>query len=727
MPGELDDLLRRALADRAAEVRPDPRTWSRVTMLHRRRRTVRVLSSVVAAAAALAVVAVIPGRLGTQTELAPGQPAPAAELVTPPPPVDTSAAEEPALGTGDLLLIDGSGDLVRTDRAGRVFASNLDVGYVPPPCPAGASCIEDYGLLGHVSVRPGSTAPAFDAAIGTGTSACTPEFLVISHTGEGIGQTTMRSREDCAQAPHWSPQGSHLAVGGAGTVVVVPWDGAGETIPRAAPIQGLHVRVDGWLSSGTTDDLGFLSVSSTPDGVRSQQRVDVEQGPDGLRLLPREPIGTVDLLAVADGGSGRSGDDPLLEYQLRVYPGAGTPPGIAVTRLGSAVDADLPGFGLAQTAQSWMSARGDTVLVGDGAGHAWLVQFPPSGAGAPDVLDLPDGTRGGAILDGLASPPVLGLPTGGLPTVSEAPPPQTTPSTPITPATVPLPLPLPEPEPTASPSVSPSPRPATAEFEVAFLAADADCTAPLVRVTREVPALTPARGVVAAFLDGPSPEESLAGIVAPLPGTSSDMLLGISIADGTATVDFSSVLTELAVPAPCGPEAFRMALDVTLLQLGDIDDVVARIDGSAAAFDAWAVVPGPEVTPLPTRAAPEEAPESPRAEPGPPAAVEATADALRAAAVARDYDAMRALLPADGGFTCSYGAPDDCIAYYQSEEEAGREVFAELGAALVDSATAPEEPGQVWTWPQAFGEEGYVGWRVGIAVDGSWRFFVAGG
>lgn len=131
-----------------------------------------------------------------------------------------------------------------------------------------------------------------------------------------------------------------------------------------------------------------------------------------------------------------------------------------------------------------------------------------------------------------------------------------------------------------------------------------------------------------------------------------------------------------------------------------------------------------------------------------PDAVAATRDALLVAARAEDWDALAALLPADGGFTASFGAEDDPIAYYRSlprpmlpdlvtileapaAELEGLYVWPDLHARI-PFAVSDDERGAlearygadfVAAWEQ---QGSYTGWRVGIEPDGTWRFLVAG-
>lgn len=139
-----------------------------------------------------------------------------------------------------------------------------------------------------------------------------------------------------------------------------------------------------------------------------------------------------------------------------------------------------------------------------------------------------------------------------------------------------------------------------------------------------------------------------------------------------------------------------------------------------------------------------------------PEAVARTRRAIAEAAAECDYDAL-ARLAADDGFTHSFGAGGDPAESWRREEAGDGEPLRFLVELLdrphstVEAADGPTQ----YVWPSAFayqswdavpdGERealrplyddqdfasfenfgGYIGYRVGIEDDGSWRFFVAG-
>jgi hypothetical protein len=135
-----------------------------------------------------------------------------------------------------------------------------------------------------------------------------------------------------------------------------------------------------------------------------------------------------------------------------------------------------------------------------------------------------------------------------------------------------------------------------------------------------------------------------------------------------------------------------------------------------------------------------------------PPRVSQTRDAILDAAQARDWEALRALIP-DEGFTFSYGGETDPIRYWKRLESEGHvPVIGDILPAVLGSDAGFDRGVFVWPeqatkdpadWEQddieelsrihaeedirAFQEAGlYYGWRVGIDRDGTWVFFVAG-
>jgi hypothetical protein len=135
-----------------------------------------------------------------------------------------------------------------------------------------------------------------------------------------------------------------------------------------------------------------------------------------------------------------------------------------------------------------------------------------------------------------------------------------------------------------------------------------------------------------------------------------------------------------------------------------------------------------------------------------PGPVAGTRDAILDAAQARDFEALRALIP-DRGFTFSYGGETDPIRYWKRLESEGHEpVIGDILPMVLN--TEPGFDRGVFVWPaqaaedpqqwdehdlevlrQIHAEEDirlfreidlYTGWRIGIDRDGTWVFFVSG-
>jgi hypothetical protein len=139
-------------------------------------------------------------------------------------------------------------------------------------------------------------------------------------------------------------------------------------------------------------------------------------------------------------------------------------------------------------------------------------------------------------------------------------------------------------------------------------------------------------------------------------------------------------------------------------------------------------------------------------EPALPSPVARTRDAILDAAQARDFEALRSLIPEEG-FTFSFGGDTDPIAYWKRlENQAHVPVIGDILPMVLGTVPAPQRGTFIWPaaaaedpadWDEAdlevlrrihaeedirlFQEIGlYTGWRVGIDRDGTWVFFVSG-
>lgn len=136
------------------------------------------------------------------------------------------------------------------------------------------------------------------------------------------------------------------------------------------------------------------------------------------------------------------------------------------------------------------------------------------------------------------------------------------------------------------------------------------------------------------------------------------------------------------------------------------------------------------------------------AQPELPPAVAATRRAIFAAATACDLAALDELAPADLSY--SFGDSGDPVGSWREAEARGEPVLRRMARVL--RATPAEQDG-LWVWPAFFlrpvaewtaaerreaerligedlelltGSGDYLGHRLGIAADGTWRYFVAG-
>jgi hypothetical protein len=138
---------------------------------------------------------------------------------------------------------------------------------------------------------------------------------------------------------------------------------------------------------------------------------------------------------------------------------------------------------------------------------------------------------------------------------------------------------------------------------------------------------------------------------------------------------------------------------------------------------------------------------------GLPKAVEAGRAALLEAAESGDYEAVRALIPKDGGFRYTFGGPvaGGPIAYWQRLERTTDERPLETLAAILRMPYTLSRGSYFWPFAYDIADvtdltaherkllaplgrpdrlfvegTGYLGWRAAIAPNGTWVLFVAG-
>lgn len=337
---------------------------------------------------------VIAGPSAGPTASDPTVPAPADDAPT--------ASAEPTGGPGDdptsppsgatwMVTTDGADVVLRSDAGGDAVALYES--------PDGAETTVEY-----VAVRPGST----------------PEELtvVFTRSGEGMYDLWYASIRDRAEPearpfpdayqvspdtdpasrpfPVWSPDGRHMAWtelpadGGAVNLRTVGWDDGPGTGDEATDNAAFGIRdlptvgttVEEWVWNGEgTSTTGSLVV--TTDEVEAY-RIDIERQADGGLARPSDggvhPMDHPDG-AVVDQADGRTGPTPETSavYTLVAAAAGEGSVDLQLTVVeGSDQGDDLPVpselRGSSDPGSRWMVAEGDTVLIGDGGGAAWLIR-----------------------------------------------------------------------------------------------------------------------------------------------------------------------------------------------------------------------------------------------------------------------------------------------------------------------------------------------------------------
>lgn len=374
MTDDLQERLRRSLATRADDVRPDPATWARVEARIRRRTWARWSLAGLTVAAVLAVAALtLPGILnGTRVDLSPADPPPPAGATT-------------------LVTTDGQ----------RVYITDLDgevLDEIEPPTEA-----DDPLPITRVAVRPGSTPDDLTVVYLRADAACERvEMGWVTVDADGTSGGALGGGQGfCMTDPVWSPEGDAVAwveqsPGDEPTVLHVrDWGstGPGTLEPAAGDTRlvfgvpdATAVRATDWWWNETDDAgaEGIASLSVVRTGIAQAFVLPVERQADGaVTLLDGAPARTDPvhdeeirsaLLASDHGGAsgGRyelgvdaSGDVLLSRWDDDAEPEpARAPLGPGVL---SAEDVDR--------GDAWLSARGDIVVFGAG-GSGWLLDFP---------------------------------------------------------------------------------------------------------------------------------------------------------------------------------------------------------------------------------------------------------------------------------------------------------------------------------------------------------------
>jgi len=432
---DVEERLRRSLAARSGDVSPDPAVWEQVQTRLRRRAYARWSVAGVAAAAMLAVAALLlPGLLTTsRVDLGPAAPG---------------------------QLSGRAHGLVSTD--GRSFTVADPAGEVVHEFDPPTDATEPLPIT-RLAVRPGSTLADLTVVYLRADSDCTRTEVgwVTAEAGSLAGGALGGGQGLCVTDPVWSPDGGALAwveqASGAHAdtfgLRMRCWgeDACEEFGDDVSPLHTLDVsgleaapgavrrlRATDWIHDDAAMTLP-MSVLHEPGGVRAAA-LQVVRSEGGGVAPPGLLEGHGASVSASPAGAAPDDGRPLGwvgGHTLVVEPGGD----VVLRRAGEPATLPLPSdvldAGQADSGDAWLSAREDTVVLGDG-GDAWTVRW--TGDGWSELTPLP----------GVVHAAVLPLPV-------DAPTPDETP----TPAS----------DPTAEPAPSDG-TPPDAAGDVSFLATD---------------------------------------------------------------------------------------------------------------------------------------------------------------------------------------------------------------------------------------------------------------
>ena len=104
-------------------------------------------------------------------------------------------------------------------------------------------------------------------------------------------------------------------------------------------------------------------------------------------------------------------------------------------------------------------------------------------------------------------------------------------------------------------------------------------------VRRSVIAASPARGAIEAMLNGPTRDEMKRGF-GPIIGAREFRIGSLKIAKGTATINFVTSRKWLGWPGDLGPIRFKKAVELTLKQFPNVQNVIVSLNGETGFADA---------------------------------------------------------------------------------------------------------------------------------------------
>jgi hypothetical protein len=412
MPRDIEELLRQTLETRAADVQPDPATWTKVTRRIRRRQTLRWSLAGAGAVAAIALAAVaLPAILSdTQVDLtpaAPGGPAPAP--ADPAPAWSGEAGWSVATDGEALYVIDAEGGSVTGPAA-------AEPGTAP---------------ITRLAVSPRSTPDAITVLYGRGDG-CLRSIGWV-RLGSGGGEVTAQGNlplsgdATCMSAPVWSPDARSVAwvqqaSDGTAVLQTLGWDegpGTGDPATDNASFALDLVEVEAdweegarperpsviltdwiWTEGMGTSTAGALHLAVGDQyGLTRAYTLPIERQGDGALALPANAVAApggdedgdvytalrvdahindgasegpeylLNVYSTGDAAIGRSGPDATGDYG---YTEMGAPEEI--------VDGGRLREGV------WLQARGDRALVGLG-NLVWFYDWYDQGFSQTTRLD----------------------------------------------------------------------------------------------------------------------------------------------------------------------------------------------------------------------------------------------------------------------------------------------------------------------------------------------------
>lgn len=296
------------------------------------------------------------------------------------------------------------------------------------------------------------------------------------------------------------------------------------------------------------------------------------------------------------------------------------------------------------------------------------------------------------------------------------------------------------------------PTPGTREAQVFLTREDEERCDRVFGVPRTVRADAPVPSALTELLAGPTSEEEAQGYTSWFSEETDGMLRDVETSRGVTRVDFedfSGIIPNASTS--CGSAALLEQLERTVEQFPDVLRAVYSFEGDPEAFYGWLQLAVPEA---PSCSAAETTANI-RAESGLPDAVHEMRLEILRQAVTCDYEDLEwlATRDVDEDFTFSFGGGEGAAAFWHRAEEEGREPMRFLVRLLVLPHAELDDGTFVWpsafaydAWEdvppedrealeplygpddfQGFAELGaYLGYRVGIAPDGDWLFFVEG-